>query len=225
MRWLLITLLLLSPAAAQETVTDTIRFGKDKRSVPLTVLTPPGYTRGKTPPVVITLPPGPGTADMVTVNLRNYWATEGMRRGYIVVAPEIFGRSLDTEAGAFVDAVFAWMDGRLTYDRRRVALIGQSNGGIGALFSAVARPNRFSGVLVLPGQFLGKPAELGALRGKSVWMLVGADDDPDRWLEPVKATAAALQTSGAKVRLDVLEGQGHVPALDPRALYNWIDAL
>ncbi|MBI3924021.1 MAG: hypothetical protein HY319_00620 [Armatimonadetes bacterium] len=219
---LLLMLLLAGPGLAQQPVQGELRLGQNR--VPVTVFAPDGYQRGETPPVLVTLPPGPGDASMVQANLQNYWWKEGLARGYLVVAPEIFGRSLDRDAGAFVDRLFGWLDGQFTYDRRRVALTGQSNGGIGAFYLAVARPQRFGCVLVIPGQYLGDPGDLRTLRGKPVWMLLGEQDDPERWLEPSKATFAALQSAGARAKLDVLQKQGHVPRVAPARLYDWIDA-
>lgn len=220
-RWsVLFILALISPLAA-EPIQGSVRHGQQE--IPVAAYAPESYQKGQTPPVLITLPPGPGTADMVGANLSNYWLAEGLKRGYIVVAPQIFGRSLDRDAGTFTDNLFRWLDGRLTYDRRKVVLTGQSNGGIGTFYMATTRPQRFLALLVLPGQHLGKPADLQKLRGKPIWMIVGEQDDPERWLKPCQGTFETLQQAGAKVKLDVAKGQGHVPSLPASLLFDWLD--
>lgn len=219
-RLLLLFLLLCTPSLAQPLEGQISYAGQD---VPILVFLPEGYTKGQTPPLMVTLPPGPGTADMVRGNLSSYWLSEGLRRGYIVVAPEIFGRSLDQDPGRFTDDLFRWLAGRITFDRRNVVLTGQSNGGIGAFHLAAARPNEFKALLVLPGQFIGKESQLSALRGKPVWMLVGENDDPERWGGPVQQTFEQLNKYRAKAKLDVLPGQGHVFRVSPASLYDWLD--
>ncbi len=221
----ILMMFLFAPAWAQEALTDIVSYGREGKSFPVTVLLPPEAVRTGTPRVMITLPPGPGDAQMVKSNLSNYWAAEGLRRGYIVVAPEVFGRSLDQDADKFTDALFSWMDKNFRYDRTKVVLSGQSNGGIGAFFMAVARPARFAGVCVIPGQYLGQPGRLSALRGKPVWMIVGANDYPERWLTPVRETYQTLQKFQARVKLDEIPNQGHVPAVQPSSLYDWFESL
>lgn len=220
-----LTLLLFFFAVVTAAQADPVqgRFKYAGKEVPVTMFLPPDYQKGQTPPLMVTLPPGPGNADMVKANLSNYWLSEGMKRGFIIVAPEIFGRNLKDGGKPFAQALFAWVSARATYDRRRVVLTGQSNGGIGAFYMAVASPQSFSAILTVPGQYLGDAKDLGKLRGKRILMLVGEQDDPERWLAGVKATARTLKKYGAKVELQVLAGQGHVPRLSPATLYDWLE--
>ena len=114
MKYILAGLILLTMTAQAEQLEGVIHYGGAE--VPVTVFLPENYVRGQTPPLMLTLAPGPGNADMVRANLGNFWLQEGLRRGYIVVAPEIFGRSLDRDPGRFVDDLFKWLGGSLTYD-------------------------------------------------------------------------------------------------------------
>lgn len=221
LKHIVLCLLVLTMTAQAEKLEGVITYGGAE--VPLTVFLPESYIRGQTPPLMLTLPPGPGNADMVRSNLGNFWLQEGLRRGYIVVAPEIFGRSLDQDPGRFVDDLVKWLAGRLTYDRRNVVLTGQSNGGIGAFHLATARPHQFKALLVIPGQYIGEYKNLARLQGKPIWMMVGEKDDPERWLAPVKKTYEELKKYNAKVKLDVLPGQGHVFGVRADALYDWLD--
>lgn len=214
-------LLLLSTLAFADPIEECFRF--QGSPVDVSIYLPQGYTKGDRPPVLVTLPPGPGNADMVKANLSNYWLAEGLKRGYIVVAPEIFGRSLEKNAGMFVERLFNRLSNNATYDKQRVYLTGQSNGGIGSFYLAVARPHRFKKILVVPGQYLGPAKNLSKLKGKPILMLVGEKDEPTRWLEPVRETAKTLEKYGAKVQLKELTGQGHVPRVRPAQLFDWLE--
>ncbi len=92
-----------------------------------------------------------------------------------------------------LNAVFAWMDENLQYDKQRVTLAGQSNGGLGAFFVARMQPERFQSIVVLPGAF-GAEGSLDMLRGKPIWLLVGERDT--QWVELSKRTRDLLMLGG-----------------------------
>ena len=173
-------------------------------------------------PVIIALPWGAGTADLVEGFVGRYWLTEPGARGYYVVSPEIRGPLLEASASDIVPALFAWMDAELTVDLDQVVLVGASNGGRGAFFAAVAEPARFEAILTLPGMYLGPPERLAALSGVPVWMLVGELDTG--WVTATRETVTALRSQGVTVDVDVVPGQGHVMELNPVRLMDWIDA-
>ncbi|MFQ5846669.1 MAG: alpha/beta hydrolase-fold protein [Candidatus Methylomirabilales bacterium] len=158
---------------------------------------------------------------MVQVNLEAYWEQEAYERGYIVVAPEVFGLVLRTDAVALLTAVFDWMDTNVLYDKGRVTLTGASNGGLGAFYAAVAEPGWFGAVVVLPGGYRGPAKDLESLMGKHVWLLVGGRDVS--WKRLAENTLRALQQAKARASLTVLPGQRHVLRIDPRRLFDWIE--
>lgn len=172
-------------------------------------------------PVVLALPWGAGTADLVLGLVQTYWDTEAPSRGYYVVAPEVLGSSLATTAGELIPALFRWMDEELDYDRDRVVLTGASNGGRGVFFSAVAQPERFAALVGMPGRYEGDGSDLAPLAEVPVWLLVGEFDDG--WVEAAESTRNALEAAGMDVTLDVVQGQGHVLRLDQAFLMDWID--
>ncbi len=172
-------------------------------------------------PVILALPWGAGTAQLVEGFVGSYWLTEPARRGYYVVAPEVRGSNLSRTADEVLSALFSWMDAELDYDAQRVALVGASNGGSGAFFAALAQPDRFAAIMTLPGQYSGPAEDLAVLRDKPIYFLVGQRDES--WLGMTEETRAALESQGIASGLRVLGGQGHVLRIDPSLLLDWID--
>ncbi len=197
----------------------TITYGQG-RSVPVAVQRPENSTSGAQYPVVIALPWGSGTQDLVLGIVATYWNEEAPARGYIVVSPAIVGPSLETE-GEFIPALFAWMDQNLSYDQGRVVLTGASNGGRGVFLAAAAAPESFAAFIGMPGEFTGDGSALAGLAGKPVWLMVGENDAG--WRQAAQTTRDLLVSQGASVRLDVLAGQGHVLTIPQTDLMDWID--
>ncbi len=225
MKTLAAALLLLAPAAAQDPAPErrSAEFTWKDAKVPVTYILPKGYDKAKKHPVVLTLPPGPGTADMVTWNLDNYWAAEGFARGWIVVAPEVAGPTLQAGGKDFADSLFAWMDRELSYDKGRVVATGCSNGGIGSFHLAAQAGERFAGVIALPGGYQGRAEALKGLAGKPVWLMVGSKDK--LWVGLTANTKKLLEEVKAVVTHEVLEGKEHVFPVAPKALYDWLDKV
>jgi len=213
-----------APAVAQQRPADRIAWHEvtwTGGSLHVALVEPEPGTPGPHP-VLLALPWGAGTADLVETFIASYWLTEPATRGYYVVAPEVRGSTLDRTADAILDALFAWMDERLEYDQGRVALVGASNGGSGAFFAALAQPERFGAIMTLPGQYGGPAEDLVALDGIPIYFLVGSEDE--RWLELTDATGQALYEQGIDAGLWVVPGQGHVLRVNPRVLLDWIDS-
>jgi dipeptidyl aminopeptidase/acylaminoacyl peptidase len=172
-------------------------------------------------PVILALPWGSGSTELVASFVYSYWLTEPASRGYYVVAPEVRGSSLVDTADDIIPALFEWMDRELDIDQARVALVGASNGGRGMFFAAVAQPDRFRALLGLPAQYSGDASDLAVLAGKPIRLLVGERDTS--WVTTSQATVAALASQGITAELEVVAGEDHVIALDPRDLLDWID--
>lgn len=172
-------------------------------------------------PVIFALTWGGGTFNEVEDMILTYWLNEPPLRGYYVVAPQIRGSTLQENAFDLIPDIFAWMDGKISYDPARVALVGASNGGRGVFFGAVAHPSRFKALVGMPGRYEGDGSDLQGLAGKPVLLLVGGLDQA--WLEASQSTLAFLEASGADATLEVVEGQGHVLSLNMVLVMDWID--
>ncbi len=164
-------------------------------------------------PVVLALPPGPQTKEMVTAGLER-WADAMAADGFFAISPvSPAGTFFKESAGVlpgFIDAAaqahgFAG-DGLL--------LFGMSNGGLSAFTHAIAQPHRFRALVTIPGRpvddDLGK---LGALAGIPVTMIVGANDDAF-WVSGAEQAKAAIEAAGGTVTLELLDETGHAAHLD-----------
>lgn len=209
----------VSNASAGERRSVTLAYGRGQ-SLSLTVVLPIGYSASMEYPLIFALPPGPGTLDMVDAFLRNYWLDEADLRGYILVSPAVFGPGLETSGREVVGAVFEWMEGNLSYDRSRVTLTGQSNGGLGAFHLARVAPDRFVSIVVMPGGY-GSGGDLGVLAGKPVLLAVGERDS--QWVQLSQYTRDLLVLAEAKPQVDVVPGAGHVFPYSPKSLFDWIE--
>lgn len=172
-------------------------------------------------PVLLALPWGAGTPELADAFVRRYWAEEPAARGYYVVSPAVYGPSLMDDADAILDALFAWMDANLDADLETVALVGASNGGRGAFHAAIADPERFDAMLVLPGQYTGDASNLAGLAGMPIRMIVGEFDST--WVNATRATEVALESVGIMPTVDIAGAQGHVMDLLASGLVGWID--
>lgn len=174
-------------------------------------------------PVVMALPWGAGSAELVEGFIFQYWLTEAPARGYYVVSPEIRGPTLEGTGGQILPALFEWMETELSVDTEQIVLVGASNGGRGAFFAALAAPDRFQAILTLPGMYRGPVAPLARLSGIPIWMLVGERDTD--WVTGTRETVLALESQGITAEVDVVPGQGHVLRLDPARLMDWLDEV
>ena len=172
-------------------------------------------------PVIFALPWGRGSVTEVMEMVFTYWMDSAPPRGYYIVSPQVVGSSLAQSAHDLIPAIFDWMDGKISYDPNRVALVGASNGGRGVFFSAVEHPERFGALLGMPGRYEGDGSDLQGLAGKPVLLLVGELDGG--WLEDSQSTKDLLDASGAEATLEVLLGQGHILSLNMASVMDWID--
>ena len=101
-------------------------------------------------------------------------------------------------------------------------MTGASNGGQGAFHVFAAAPEKFSGIVVLPGGFAGSARNLQKAAGKFAWLLVGANDLP--WKKLAERTLKVLQEAKLDATLKVLPGQGHLIRIQPKELFDYIDA-
>ncbi len=198
----------------------SISFGQDK-TVNVKTILPDNYTADTTWPVVFTLPPGDGSGAMVDRNLELYWDTAPKIRGYVVIAPQVFGPDLADDAADMLPAIFAWMDENISYDAGRVILAGASNGGRGVILAALAEPTRFRAIIAMPGEFPSETEQLSTLATKPVWLLVGENDTT--WREFADTLKASLDEAGAITELSIEADQGHIMTIDQDRLLDWID--
>jgi dipeptidyl aminopeptidase/acylaminoacyl peptidase len=184
---------------------------------------PDDFDGAQSYPVLLALPPGPQTLDMVQAGF-GYWQA-GPARGWVVVSPvapggRLFFQGSEVHIPALLDAVAdeVEIDG--------IHLSGISNGGRSAFRIARLDPDRYASLLALPG-YPPEQADSDALElltDLPVRMFVGENDTG--WVERSQEAADRLLALGGNVALTVVPNEGHViRSLTGRELFDLLDSL
>lgn len=182
----------------------------DQTELTYAVAHPDGFDPLSEYPVLLALPPGGQSTDMVRAGLDAYWEAEGTRRGFIVVSPAAPNGELFMSGGRRLIAPF--LDHiRNTYRIAddRVHLTGVSNGGLSAFAAALDNPEAFQTVTVIPGFPPSREdfAALDRLAGLKINMFVGGNDSG--WLDSMAATQAEFERLGLDSTYEVVPAEGH----------------
>lgn len=166
--------------------------------------------------VLIALPPGPQTRDMVAMGLEP-WAESMAADGWFVISPVspkgLFADESAAVLPAFLDAVVA----EHSIGAKKLFLFGMSNGGLSAFKLALAQPERFAALVTIPG----RPADddmdnLATLATMRITMVVGTNDT-EFWTAGAKTAKVILEAADAPVNLQYLSETGHAAHLD----FDW----
>ena len=163
-------------------------------------------------PVLLALPPGNQSRELVEFVEQLYWQKEAERLGWTVISP--VAPSGESLSGSNIDRVLQLVEHiERTYEVEdgRVHVAGASNGGRTALQLALVQPERFASLSLLPGMQEGiEKTQIESLIDLPIAMYVGGNDRG--WLVPMQAMADELTKLGhAPAVLRVFEGEGHTP--------------
>lgn len=208
---------------AQESSTQpryqTLTIGKLEMRYAL--ILPDGFDPNRAYPVMLALPPGGQDESMVEAGLGRYWEAYAKAHGWIVVSPinPPFAKLFEAPS----DPLPALMDEiaqRFKVKDDKFHLTGVSNGGRAAFLAALATPERFASLTVLPGMLAERTptAKIKALKGLPIRMYVGGEDAS--WVAAANRTVETLDAQGIAAELTVLEGQGHVVDVDVASVFG-----
>lgn len=178
-------------------------------------------------PLLLALPPGAQSREMVEASMNRYWGEQARQRNWIVVSPVARDGRLFFKGGEEqIPALLRHL--RVTYkiEGNRMHLAGSSNGGRSAFRIATQQPYEFQSLVVLPGF---PPADrdralLADLTHLSIRMFAGEDDT--RWVSAMRETLFDLQALNADVQAQAFPGEGHVPpSLDGEVIMDLMVAL
>lgn len=174
------------------------------------LMLPVGFQADQSYPILLALPPGNQSKEMVNAGLGGYWA-EGPATGeWIVVSPiapggRLFFQGSESLLPEFLEKI------KIQHEPEgdKFHLAGISNGGISAFRIAISEPRLFHSLMVIPGFPRGEDANrLENLRGIPVSMYVGEFDTD--WRNAMEQTLEKLQSLGIEANLRVVSGEGHV---------------
>lgn len=174
------------------------------------VVQPDAYDAENPVPVLLALPPGPQTQDMVVAGISGYWGQEALDRGWVVVSPiapneTLFFQGSEEYLPEFLDRI----EQIYPPEGGKFHLAGFSNGGISAFRIATLAPDRFHNMVVIPG-LAHRPDfdRLDQIADIPVAMFVGEFDTG--WIGPMQETATRLEELGGTVSLEIVPEEGHV---------------
>ena len=215
------------PAAPEETSAQPryqeLALGEDR--IRFAILLPARFDPEREYPALLALPPGAQNEAMVEAGLSRYWEAGATDRGWIIVSPinpetaELF-QSDEAPLPALMDHVRS----RFKVEGGTFHLAGVSNGGRAAFIEALAHPDRYASLTVLPGLLEDgtDPDRVQRLSKMPVTLYVGGDDEG--WLRESERTYETLKASGIDATLIIREGEGHVVSIKPDVLFDLLDS-
>ena len=184
----------------------------DGRTVEYVTVTPAGFERGDTAPVVVAFPPGGQDPELTRSVVEGIYRDEALARGWVVVSPAApLDDSLWFEASAALSSeLLDWVQEWVVPEGDAFHIIGVSNGGLSTFRVAGDHPDRVKSIVVFPGypRSDGDREALGGLAGIPVRMFVGGEDAT--WITPMEDTEAALLALDGDAELEILPGEGHI---------------
>jgi poly(3-hydroxybutyrate) depolymerase len=214
--------MLLSAAVPQDV--EFHRLTHTGRVLEYALILPDRFDKTTFYPVLLALPPGDQSKQLVVAGLNLYWEAQAKKRGWVVISPAApagtsFYTGGETELANLLDEVSKSVE----FEGGKVHLAGVSNGGLSAYRVITEYPARFLSLTVLPGIPPDKRAfdALGRLKGIPVAAFVGAKDS--EWIRGSRDTKEKLDALGIANTLEVVPGAGHVVPLDPAKLFDLLD--
>ena len=184
---------------------------KDEIVLEFAVVLPDEFDSNQEYPILLALPPGPQTKDMVGVGLDGYWASEAKERGWIVLSPIApAGKLFFQGSEALIPEFLEQMATRYRPEGDKYHLGGISNGGISAFRIALNNPELFRSIVVLPGYPRTEEEfqKLGRLKDMPIALFVGELDTG--WIQRMKATRDEIARLEGHVSLEIIPNEGHV---------------
>lgn len=197
----------------------------DGSKLEFALLLPEDFNPAQFYPVLLALPPGPQSLDMVEAGLSSYWTPGSAGRDWIVVSPiapggRLFFQGSERQLTEFIEVIIR----ELRVEGDRLHLAGISNGGISAFRIAILQPELFHSTVVLPGF----PADqdfsrLDRLREMRVVMFVGEMDTT--WVEEMKKAQEELERLQVNSTLEIVPGNGHfISNISGEQIFSLLDS-
>jgi len=139
----------------------------------------------------------------------------------VPVAPD--AKAFFGENGEKIPKVIAQLQDYPAIEKGKTLLVGVSNGGSSALEIAGRSPEKYFGVVAVPG-ILRDGAQVGNLQDLPIFIRIG-EDDYLRWDKQLPRITQALSDAGARVDAKLQPDASHVFPIDWTELQPWLDSL
>lgn len=174
------------------------------------IVLPDKFDASQTYPILLALPPGGQTRDMVNAGL-GYWADGAMANGWIVLSPaapndELFFMGSEQLIPEFLQLTAA----RYRPEGGQYHLAGISNGGISAFRVAGMNPQLFRSIIAAPGYAYTDEDKqnLPRLTNMPIALFVGENDTG--WVTAMQETNDTINKLGGFASLEIVPDEGHV---------------
>jgi pimeloyl-ACP methyl ester carboxylesterase len=216
--------LLWLPATTFPQAVQFHRLTHNGKVLEYALILPDHFNRTTTYPVLLALPPGDQSKQLVMNGLHLYWEPQAKKRGWVVISPAapegmIFYTGAENEIPNLLDEVSK----SVKFEGNKAHLAGLSNGGRSAYRVVTEYPELFLSLTVLPGVPPDARAvnALGRIKGIPVAAFVGEQDS--EWVRDSRNTKRKLDALGIENTLVVVPGAGHVIALDSAKLFDLLE--
>jgi predicted esterase len=213
--------MLLLPALASATAVERIITLDDGSTVKVFLFYPEHSGLGPWP---LVMHMSGGKADEYVVRAQFWLGAELTTRGWAIAFP------VSPDANAFfgenarkIPQVIEQLQKEPDILEGKTLIAGVSNGGSSAIEIASQNPDRYFGVVAVPG-IIRDDARLGNFNGLPVYLRIG-ENDYLRWNRQLPAVINRLNKAGAKVNAKILPGEKHVFVIDWDELHPWLDAI
>ncbi len=170
-------------------------------------------------PVVVLFGSSHGGISEIESDYKRNW-TIATGRGYVVVGiPTIKGVSFDAKNIKIVPELLKILSEKIPMDLVRVIAVGSSNGGNAAFEFAGTYSKMTGAVVAIPGSVGSSYKNLKEIPCFVRW---GARDSKD-WKEGMEAVVDRLEKFGVQVNARMLPNQGHLPKVDSKEMFEWLD--
>lgn len=188
---------------------------------------PAGFDVSQAYPVLLALPPGPQTQDMVQAGLDLYWRQGAIDNGWVVVSPASPDGTLYFQgAERYLPEFLAGVAAQVTPEGGKYHVAGISNGGISAFRLVANHPDLVQSLLVAPGYPFSAEDRRNLLENTDIPVAMFVGEQDTTWIPPMQETADALAAQGREVSLEIVPDEGHVMrSLSPDRLFGLLESF
>jgi len=179
---------------------------------------------GSAGPWPLTVLMSAGRANEYVARAQFWLGYELAQRGWTIAVPvSPDSRSFVGRNGELIPELIEKLQAHNNIRSGKVLLVGVSNGGTAALEIAARHPQRYYGVVAVPGNIRNE-LPLPELDGLPVYLRIG-ENDRLRWDQRLQEITRRLQDAGAQVDARLVDGARHVFPLDWDELQPWLERL